>query len=145
MRGCIQPKSSERIAVEALLSQSTVENPVTVEQIARIAGCDPGIVRTHIHNAINRGEAHNLRAGNNRPGLYVAGLPVKQSLPNMPAPRTAPPSGPYEPKPWTPPRAGCMDAFDLGSLHCGEVIPRQRPAIIAGRAMEPGVMRGGVS
>ena len=147
MRGCITAKSQVRIDTERWLARATVDHPVTAKQIAEATGHPVMLVRAHISNAITRNEAHNLKAGlHGVAGLYVAGPAVKPEVPNMPAPRTAPPSGRYEPAPWTPPRGEASTyAFTLPSLHCGETIPRVRPALIAGRALEPAVMRGGVS
>ena len=136
MRGCITAKSQVRIDTERWLARATVDNPVTAKQIAEATGHPVMLVRAHISNAIARYEAHNLKLGQHGvAGLYVSGPAVKPEAPNMPAPRTAPPSGRYEPAPWTPPRSESMHAFTLPSLHCGQQIERKRPAIIACRAM----------
>jgi predicted acylesterase/phospholipase RssA len=146
MRGCIQAKSQVRIDTEEWLARGTVDNPVTAAQIAEATGHPVMLVRAHISNAITRNDAHNLRAGHHGvAGLYVAGPASKPEVPNMPAPRTAPPSGRYEPAPWMPPRGeASMLAFRLPSVELGQRRDRTPPASMSGRALEA-VMRGGVS
>ena len=139
MKGCIQPKSEVRIDTERWLARATVDNPVTAKQIAEATGHPVMLVRAHISNAIARYEAHNLKAGlHGVAGLYVAGPAVPPEVPNMPAPRTAPPSGRYEPAPWTPPRGeASMLAFELCSMENGRPVPRTAPASMCGRALQP--------
>jgi hypothetical protein len=139
MRGCIQAKSQVRIDTEEWLARGTVDNPVTAAQIAEATGHPVMLVRAHISNAITRNDAHNLRAGHHGiAGLYVAGPASKPEVPNMPAPRTAPPAGRYEPAPWTPPRGeASMLAFELCSMENGRLVPRTAPASMCGPTLQP--------
>ncbi len=81
-------------------------------------------------------------------GLRAIGAtakPVKQvELGQMPAPRTAPPSGLYKPAPWTPPREASTQHEKCPSVWNGEVTPYTRPRSNSGRAMVAVGMHGGV-
>jgi hypothetical protein len=143
MRGCVQAKSEVRVAVEALLAKATPENPLTAAQIIQATGHKDEIVRAHISNAVSRGFAHNLNAGKQKGGLYVAGPAPKTWVANMPAPRTAPPSGEYKPPKWFIAREEATAHEDCPSIWNGEVTRYTRPFSNAGRALEP-VGHGGL-
>jgi hypothetical protein len=105
-------------------------------------GCKPQVNNlVNVHGLVEPWdfEAHRQRYVISMKGERLLKMmdAAKSEPGQFPAPRTAPPSGRYEPAPWMPPRGeASMLAFRLPSLHCGETIPRVRPALIAGRALE---------
>ncbi len=128
-------KSPDRLTIEAHIAQATPYNPVSAQQLADRTELSVKRVRQILTTLVFEQMTYSCE----RTGIeswYAAGMrPQPQKPDNMPAPRTAPPSGKYEPAPWTPPRSESMHAFTLPSLHCGQQIERKRPAIIACRAM----------
>jgi hypothetical protein len=70
---------------------------------------------------------------------------AKEEPGKFPEPRTGFSADPWKPAPWNPPRAGCTQHEDCPSIWNGEVTRYTRPFSMSGKALEPAVMRGGVS
>jgi hypothetical protein len=139
-------KSEDRLAIEAVLKRATPANPVSARDIAIQTDIELQRVRNLMSTIVFEQGAYSCVQAGGRGAMYAAGpRPAAPKGDNMPAPRTAPPSGRYEPAPWNPPRAGCTQHEDCPSIWNGEVTRYTRPFSMSGKALEPAVMRGGVS
>ena len=135
-----QPKSPQRLAVERALQEATEDNPLTTEQIAKLAGVNLMQARTALGNCVATRLGYNLNGEKGGPGLYVRGQP------KIAEPVNSPRSVPKEllvQKKFEPSRPGCMDAFDKPHLVNGERYDRVRPAIIGSQPAQAVAVHGG--
>lgn len=128
----VRPKSSERLAVEAVLRTATLRNPISAKQVVARCGLTPAVVRTHISNSCSAGLAYNVAPGV-FPALYAWGQPPA-AAPVHPRRVALMREERYydgaELRPFTG-RPGAMHAFDLPSVQNGQRVERARPCLIS--------------
>lgn len=124
-----QERSPARKAIELVLSQATPERPLTPAYIARLTGLSLVTTSKYVHAAVTNGDAYRVAGTRGEEYSYAWGQPVAEAVPtNLALPRMREMAAkPWQPAKFTPPRAGCMDAYDIPSLGDTE---RRRPILI---------------
>lgn len=126
------PKGAARIAVETALESTLSCGPMDAEQIAKRAGVEITLARSHIGNCVAHGLAHNLLKGKRGSALYLWGREPRVQVGTES--RSFVPVGPYKGERSDPPRGDAsMIAFGLPSMENGVSKARTRPAFISSR------------